>query len=269
MTRRRQLMNHDSTINGRGGRRVPTGPALGVLAAVTATLTLAGANQVAQEKPTTETNDCANTDCHPGLLNRPVMHRPTAQGQCLDCHEYEEPAEHLFNLVVPAEELCWECHDVGEQEFVHAPADDGNCTACHDPHGSDQATLLVKDPTRGLCLGCHDLGLHEKRFVHGPVAAQGCLACHDAHESDHEKLLTTTPTELCLSCHTEMSMTGPGARHRIFGTRCAASPRNSASRATMSSGRRSATRRSFTAPSSRQAAAQPATARTSLPRLTC
>ncbi|MHC5047882.1 MAG: cytochrome c3 family protein [Planctomycetota bacterium] len=106
-------MNDTSAINGRGGRRGPAGSALGLVAVGAAAVALAGANQASQEKPTTETNDCANTDCHPGLLSRPVMHRPAAQGQCLDCHEFDEPAEHRFNLVVPAEELCWECHDVG------------------------------------------------------------------------------------------------------------------------------------------------------------
>jgi predicted CXXCH cytochrome family protein len=214
MTRRRQLMNDTSAINGRGGRRGPAGSALGLVAVGAAAVALAGANQASQEKPTTETNDCANTDCHPGLLSRPVMHRPAAQGQCLDCHEFDEPAEHRFNLVVPAEELCWECHDVGDEDVVHKPVDEGNCLACHDPHGSDHTSMLVKDPTRGLCVGCHDLGLHDKRFVHGPVAAQGCLACHDAHESTHDSLLTNTPTEQCLSCHTEMSLSGPRARHR-------------------------------------------------------
>jgi predicted CXXCH cytochrome family protein len=198
-------MNHDRTDRIRGEHWSLAGfAALAVLAAAS----------VGQDRPTAETEVCANAACHPGLVNRPVMHRPTAQGQCVDCHEYDDPAQHLFALAVPAEELCWECHDVGEDDVVHAPVDEGNCTACHDPHGSDHQALLLKSPTRGLCIDCHDLGLRDRKFVHGPVAAQGCLACHEAHESSHAKLLTNTPTELCLNCHSEMSTTGPAARHR-------------------------------------------------------
>jgi predicted CXXCH cytochrome family protein len=207
-------MNHVSEAHVPDKHRWPMRSAGGLVALGSVALALAAADRAVQEKPTTETADCTNDTCHADVMNRPVMHRPTAQGQCLVCHEYEAPAEHRFALVTAADELCWECHDLGYEDVVHAPVDEGNCMACHDPHGSDQRVMLVKAPTGGLCYECHDLGLWDRKFVHGPVAAQGCLACHDAHESSHEKLLTAAPDELCLSCHAAMTTTGPGARHR-------------------------------------------------------
>jgi predicted CXXCH cytochrome family protein len=142
------------------------------------------------------------------------MGRPAAQGQCLDCHAYEEPAEHAFALVVPAEELCWECHDVGDEDVVHAPVDEGNCTGCHDPHGSDQPVMLSKDLSRGLCLDCHDVPYWDRKFIHGPAAAQACTACHEPHASPHEKLLSSAPTELCFGCHSGMVPADTTTVHR-------------------------------------------------------
>jgi predicted CXXCH cytochrome family protein len=167
-----------------------------------------------QEKPTAETDECANQACHASIVDRPVMHRPVERLQCLDCHEYDAPAEHLFGLVVPADELCWECHDPEVDEVVHAPLEDGNCAGCHDPHGSDHELMLVLPVSGGLCLTCHDVPSAEKAYLHGPVAAQACTACHGAHSSPHEMLLANTQPGLCLDCHTETKPSGAAADHR-------------------------------------------------------
>jgi predicted CXXCH cytochrome family protein len=156
----------------------------------------------AREKPTVETEQCATADCHQDIVNRKVMHRPTAQKQCLECHEYDDPAQHTFNLVVEADELCWECHDEPDKDVVHEPVDEGKCTECHDPHGSDYPAMLPKGLSDGFCFDCHDdLTFMDKKFVHGPVAAQACTACHHPHQSDYEHLLRNSPTKLCLGCH--------------------------------------------------------------------
>ncbi|MHC4413760.1 MAG: cytochrome c3 family protein [Planctomycetota bacterium] len=167
-----------------------------------------------QDRPTGETEVCANETCHPGIVDRKVMHRPTAQRQCLDCHDYDDPARHRFELVTEKQELCWECHDLDFEEFAHAPVDEGNCTGCHDPHGSDQPGLLAKATSAGLCLDCHEQEFADRKFVHGPVAAQACLACHEPHSSPHEKLLTNAPTALCLDCHSEVVPADPAQSHR-------------------------------------------------------
>jgi predicted CXXCH cytochrome family protein len=189
---------------GHVNRSIPTvaGVAAIALAGVMTTGQDAPPSGADQEKPTTETEVCATADCHADIVDRKVMHRPVADGECLACHEYDDPAEHTFVFVVEADELCWECHDTGfEEDVVHAPVDEGDCTACHDPHGSDQPAMLLKPLTRGLCLECHDdMPDWQKQWVHGPAAAQACTACHHPHESANEMLLAP-PRTLCLDCH--------------------------------------------------------------------
>jgi predicted CXXCH cytochrome family protein len=194
-----------------------TGTAIGLVVAAAAAvvaLLAATATSTGQDKPREETDVCANAQCHPGIVDRKVMHRPVARRQCLHCHAHADPGEHLFELVPEKPELCWACHDLDLEEFTHAPIDEDNCMGCHDPHGSDQPGLLVKTPSAGLCLTCHDQVFADEKYVHGPVAAQACLACHAAHSSPHEKLLSNAPTALCLDCHTEVTPADPSAAHQ-------------------------------------------------------
>ena len=183
-------------------------------AAVPAVLVVAAAVSSGQDKPRGETDTCLNAGCHADIVDRPVMHRPAAAQRCLDCHEYEDPGEHLFGLVTEKQELCWECHDLDFEDVVHAPVDDGDCMECHDPHGSGHRLMLVKDPSRGLCLNCHEQDVSTLKYVHGPVVAGACDVCHAAHTSVEEKLLLKKPTELCFECHLDVSGPSGAELHR-------------------------------------------------------
>ena len=156
-------------------------------------------------KPTTATEQCASETCHASIVNRKVMHGPVAQKKCLECHRYDDPAQHRFKSAFPKEQPCGQCHDMKHKAVVHQPVQEGKCTACHDPHGSDFKNSLVADPTHGLCLSCHKQEDYSKRkFVHGPVMTGACTVCHEAHFSSQPKLLLQPARDLCVSCHKEV-----------------------------------------------------------------
>jgi predicted CXXCH cytochrome family protein len=182
--------------------------ALGLCAAA-----LAAWGTLAQDKPTGPTNICANETCHVGIVRRKVMHRPAARLDCLHCHEYAVPEQHLFRMTTTKGELCEGCHTLEYGATVHEPVAQKNCTGCHDPHGSDHRMLLVEDPARGLCATCHNETYGDREFVHGPVAVGACVVCHASHSSSHEKLLTMAQKKLCVDCHAEIVPKGVAARH--------------------------------------------------------
>ena len=170
--------------------------------------------------------------CHAGIVNRKVMHGPTAQRKCQACHQYEEAREHRFKLASPPNTLCGDCHALKHRTVIHSPVQQGRCTGCHDPHGSDYRTMLVADPTRGLCVMCHKEGSGfavqgsvapsslnpttapaQPKFIHGPVASGACILCHEPHSSWQAKLLVDAPDRLCVGCHKELIPKGDQARH--------------------------------------------------------
>jgi predicted CXXCH cytochrome family protein len=149
--------------------------------------------------------DCVSGDCHGSVVSRKVMHGPVAQKKCLDCHKYEDVAQHSFERLAPPDEGCTLCHDMKHQVVLHLPVREGRCTACHDPHGSDYAKVLVADPAKGLCQICHkqeDYG--KKKFVHSPVMTGSCGACHESHSAEQPWLLKQSPWNLCTSCHKQI-----------------------------------------------------------------
>ncbi|WP_428939551.1 cytochrome c3 family protein [Fontivita pretiosa] len=165
-------------------------------------------------RPNTVTEYCASQTCHAGIVNRRVMHGPTAQAKCLACHQYDEPREHRFRLASPGERLCGDCHSLKHRTTVHTPVRQGRCTGCHDPHGSAHRAMLRDDPTRGLCLSCHkQQGFENRKFVHGPVSSGACILCHEPHSSWQPKLLTDPPQQLCIGCHSELVACGDFGRH--------------------------------------------------------
>lgn len=181
--------------------------------AVAAVLPVAwGQGASPSRKPTEQTPTCTAAGCHADIMNRKVMHGPTAQQKCLDCHEYASQELHLFRLTSPKSELCASCHTLDLKRVVHAPVKDQNCTGCHDPHGADHPMMLHEAPSPQLCYTCHDRGLFEMKFVHGPVAIGACTVCHDPHSTSHPGLLTQSSASLCTDCHSEMQPTGVAAR---------------------------------------------------------
>jgi len=161
-------------------------------------------------KPNRRLDNCTTSGCHAEVIDHQVMHGPTAQLKCLDCHDYLSIEDHIFNLTKPTNQLCESCHTLKLNQVVHTPVMKGDCLGCHDPHGSDYKLMLNQDPAKGLCQSCHSDDYMDKKFVHGPVAVGACIVCHQPHSSDQKNLLIDDPSKLCLSCHDEFDQKKKG-----------------------------------------------------------
>jgi predicted CXXCH cytochrome family protein len=188
---------------------------IAALSAASSSGTASDQTYLQPEKPTSEVFSCISSGCHSSITEPRVIHAPVAESQCLNCHEYAVPEEHLFVLSKPNNELCIDCHKPSHLDrVVHKPVADGDCLSCHDPHGSEFPTILRKDPARGLCLDCHKEDYSEHKFIHGPVAIGACVVCHDSHSSSYEGLLIDNPDRLCLDCHEDLKPEGVTARRQ-------------------------------------------------------
>ncbi|GAB4177622.1 MAG: cytochrome c3 family protein [Geothermobacteraceae bacterium] len=114
------------------------------------------------------------------------VHQPFAEKRCPDCHDFEKS----IGLVLPAEKLCFSCHDnllTGSQ--LHGPAAVGGCLGCHLPHDSKYDHLLAASPAE-LCGKCHvekrlAAGMHDRLAERGLV----CAECHDPHGGERRYFL--------------------------------------------------------------------------------
>lgn len=153
---------------------------------------------------------CNNPECHATEMSKEVVHSAIEDG-CDTCHELNGEGEHPlsegeeFILTSEREELCLDCHDIGEEgAIMHDPVESGDCIACHNPHSSSNEYLLKAEVDARLCEGCHDLDYWQNKKSHGPVAAGKCLVCHQPHYSKNNMLLIKSSQNLCFSCHEEL-----------------------------------------------------------------
>lgn len=111
-------------------------------------------------------------------------HGPFASRHCEGCHNRDL----TNNLVVPKEQLCFQCHEFQmNKKYIHGPLASGGCLACHDPHNS-KYRFLLKSETGSFCLDCHDEKAIAANEAHKGVGSN-CTTCHDAHMSDKKYLL--------------------------------------------------------------------------------
>lgn len=166
-------------------------------------------------------------------------HAPFREDDCTACHLDHGDEERLV-LAAEGNDLCADCHDFGDQEFLSAhkslTGEKARCIACHDPHRSTLVKLLrpgrhrplyfgrcdschtygkayVQPTVKDLCLSCHDREEYSRPYGHKPVVEGKCLTCHDPHGSSLPSLLlkpysedrwSSEPGEgyeICLQCH--------------------------------------------------------------------
>ncbi len=133
-------------------------------------------------------------ECHQAVFEAKVgeggqltLHKPMADGLCLDCHKMHG-SEHARFLVASQQELCADCHDSikerAEHLTKHDPFSKGKCSACHETHAAGEVHMLKKDTAR-LCKSCHKLSTAEMATAHGNIALSGenCATCHDPHST--------------------------------------------------------------------------------------
>ena len=143
-----------------------------------------------------------------------TSHPPYAEGECTLCHNMPgkrttgqihgsmpslstDKAAGQGWLVMPADELCFECHDDKTGEYaeengmmIHAPVEAGECIECHSPHRSRYKHLLLSDPVRTLCFKCHEESIAGGAYDHPELELEDhCTDCHNPHMSEDEKLL--------------------------------------------------------------------------------
>jgi predicted CXXCH cytochrome family protein len=81
----------------------------------------------------------------------------------------------------------------------HSPLVKGTCDPCHRERRGGALTEAA------LCYQCHRPKTVIYPYVHGPVAAGKCLICHDAHGSSFPSLGRVKLTQMCISCHDQLS----------------------------------------------------------------
>jgi predicted CXXCH cytochrome family protein len=81
----------------------------------------------------------------------------------------------------------------------HAPLVEGTCDPCHRERRGGPLTDAA------ICYQCHRAKSVIYPFVHGPVAAGKCLICHVAHGSSYPSLGRVNLTQMCTSCHDQLS----------------------------------------------------------------
>jgi hypothetical protein len=140
-------------------------------------------------------------------------------GQCLNCHDNEEPVmKEVFNKKLMHEEHvaaqnahCFNCHEPVEHkkgDFIEVARNE--CKTCHPEHHKYQIMLLLGDERKGVskvpglmfsvetnCLACH----LEEKVVKGEKVAHGsgkaCAACHtEKHEGMAKEWKDKTDEEL-------------------------------------------------------------------------
>jgi predicted CXXCH cytochrome family protein len=147
------------------------------------------------------------------MMDRGRLHRPVAQGSCLDCHN---PHASRDSGLMQADQLtvCGSCHSdtLKRQQLSptkHKPVQEGKCTACHDPHSSELALALVKPDVVETCATCHDWVKHSTHPIGEKIIdprnrnlSLQCLSCHRSHGTEYKHLMPyATSSDMCVKCH--------------------------------------------------------------------
>ena len=162
-------------------------------------------------KETTVEKECA--PCHTPLSRLPYFHAPSANWECLKCHDSKQEKKFQLNADYSAK-ICFECHtdkqeDIAKKKSVHGVVD--QCTMCHDAHGADNDMFLVA-PVNTICRTCHDdIAQKPHPVVNHPIDGRpdpfrkgkemSCITCHNPHTSEHPQLLVAPQMSLCQDCH--------------------------------------------------------------------
>jgi predicted CXXCH cytochrome family protein len=137
---------------------------------------------------------------------------PFMVGQCVVCHQSNDPKKPGPIRHASINEECFSCHDdvheVMSRRFKHASAKD-SCTDCHNPHNSKEPALLHQEMVT-LCTSCH-VGIGAQMAAakvkhHALNKEKKCANCHNPHAANVERLLIALPFDLCVNCHSKDGM---------------------------------------------------------------
>lgn len=140
--------------------------------------------------------------CHPPVTDRPSVHVPYRDSDCMSCHDPHGGENPSYLLEPRVDRVCATCHPPLEGKHPHAPVSTGDCLGCHAGHHSRHEHLLRFDEAL-LCSGCHEGFVPSSPDAvsrHAPLES-GCGDCHLAHGGDHPALLRASRRESCAPCH--------------------------------------------------------------------
>ena len=188
----------------------------------------------AEEHPVPLQKDADCASCHEDKTKGKAVHSAIAMG-CTTCHEVKSAGEStVVNLVSPAEQICFTCHEKSKEQSLHGPYEKGQCVTCHDPHTSDYPKQLRAEGN-ALCMACHaeraklegnvslfgnqtmdqaafeqiekiapnagvkaghPFAKHPLADITDPVRGEkiSCLSCHQPHSSPADKLIVVAKT---------------------------------------------------------------------------
>jgi len=128
---------------------------------------------------------------------------------------------------------CLVCHVTGYDPATATWAADGvTCDACHTPISDDHPkSPMTIDRSTDLCGRCHSdtrFGWQEWTVSTHYQRGMKCTVCHDPHSASLKQVATAEgeePTysdasELCITCHSDVSMDFPYSVHNIQGVTC-------------------------------------------------
>lgn len=178
--------------------------------------------------------NCLTSACHSELIEKKFLHGPVKSKGCTICHEVVNGEAQNLNLknhpavkklsMIEINQKCFVCHDeyknkLSAAKFVHSAIEKKSCTGCHNPHQSAQNTLIELEPKKELCLSCHQEMVHKLKISNRhkiDKMKDGCTSCHETHTSasSFKLLKTQTPQELCIRCHTKISVSNMAHVHK-------------------------------------------------------
>ena|SRR3974390_456375 len=113
-----------------------------VIAAMMFLATLAGMPAMAIEHPGVVPKDANCSSCHTKKVSGKSVHSAMVIS-CTVCHLAMTQGDMTtVSLVLPKEQICFECHERSSALQQHSPAARGPCLQCHDAHSSDRRMLL-------------------------------------------------------------------------------------------------------------------------------
>lgn len=123
---------------------------------------------------------------------------------------------------------CLVCHTTGFDPGKGTwQSENVSCTVCHDPVPADHPrTPMPVNRSPDLCGRCHSdtrFGWQNWKVSAHYQRGMNCITCHDPHSTslkavhDGEK---ADPSQLCITCHKEVSMDFPYSLHHQAGLSC-------------------------------------------------
>lgn len=122
---------------------------------------------------------------------------------------------------------CLVCHTTGFDPSTGTwQSENVSCTVCHDPVPADHPrSPMPVNRSPDLCGRCHSdtrFGWQNWKVSAHYQRGMNCITCHDPHSASLKTVQNepADPSQLCITCHKEISMDFPYSPHKQVGLTC-------------------------------------------------